>query len=299
MSASVGPSSATAVFSESERVLRANLTDLYGAPAAAAYTSKFIDLIASTDTALRRSEVNEADAVLIAFGDHFRRDGEPPLETLGSMARKHFRELIGTVHLLPFYPFTCDRGFGVSDFMNVHPDYGTWADIELMAEDFHLAFDVVVNHVSGSHPWFRAFLAGDPKYANYFITLDPDSDISNVFRPRTTPLLTPFETAYGTKQLWTTFSSDQIDLNYRNPEVLLEMVKTNYLLRGPRGRRSPPGRGKLHLERPEHIVQRAAPSAHYPATLQGRPQRRETLGSHPKRNERRPEGQRYLLRRRP
>ena len=225
MSESAGRSSATAVFSESEQVFRAILTKLYGATAAAIYTSKLLALITSTDNSLRRSEVNEADTVLIAFGDHFRRDGETPLRTLGSMASKHFRELIDTVHLLPFYPFTCDRGFGVTDFMNVHPDYGTWADIDLMANDFHLAFDVVVNHVSGSHPWFKAFLAGDPKYANYFITVDPDADISNVFRPRTTPLLTPFETADGIKHLWTTFSADQIDLNYQNPEVLLEMVR--------------------------------------------------------------------------
>ena len=225
MSASAGRSSATAVFSESEQVFRTNLTKLYGATAAAAYTSQLLALITSTDTSLRRSEVDEPDTVLIAFGDHFRRDGETPLKTLGSMARTHFRELIDTVHLLPFYPFTCDRGFGVSDFMNVHPDYGTWADIDLMAKDFHLAFDVVVNHVSGSHPWFKAFLAGDPKYANYFITVDPNVDISNVFRPRTTSLLTPFETASGIKHLWTTFSADQIDLNYQNPEVLLEMVK--------------------------------------------------------------------------
>ena len=225
MSASAGRSSATVVFSESEQVFRTNLTKLYGATAAAAYTPRLLALITSTDTSLHRSEVAEPDTVLIAFGDHFRRDGETPLRTLGSMARTHFREVINTVHLLPFYPFTCDRGFGVSDFTNVHPDYGTWGDIDLMAKDFHLMFDVVVNHVSGSHPWFKAFQAGDPKYANYFITVDPNVDTSNVFRPRTTSLLTPFQTAHGIKHLWTTFSADQIDLNYQNPEVLLEIVK--------------------------------------------------------------------------
>ncbi len=64
----------------------------------------------------------------------------------------------------------------------------------------------------------------DPAYRDYFITVDPAVDLSAVFRPRALPLLTEVQTAAGPRHVWTTFSSDQIDLNFANPEVMLAMV---------------------------------------------------------------------------
>src|SRR3990172_5112015 len=85
-------------------------------------------------------------------------------------------------------------------------------------------FDAVINHASAESAWFQAFLRDDPKYRNYFIVVEGDPDLSRVVRPRALPLLTPFTTPSGEKKVWTTFSEDQIDLNYRHPEVLLEIV---------------------------------------------------------------------------
>jgi sucrose phosphorylase len=95
-------------------------------------------------------------------------------------------------------------------------------------------FDAVVNHVSASHPWFRSFLAGEEPFVDWFPTEDPSTDLSAVVRPRATPLLTPFETAHGTRHVWTTFSADQIDLDYANPDVLLAVVRVllEYVRRG-------------------------------------------------------------------
>ncbi|MCK4260589.1 MAG: hypothetical protein KAX49_16550 [Halanaerobiales bacterium] len=66
---------------------------------------------------------------------------------------------------------------------------------------------------------------GDENYQNYFIEADPKLDYSNVTRPRSLPLLTEFDTKHGKKHLWTTFSADQVDLNYQNDEVFLEILK--------------------------------------------------------------------------
>ena len=86
--------------------------------------------------------------------------------------------------------------------------------------------DLVLNHVSSQHPWFDAYLRGEAKYASYFFEPEPGYDMSSVRRPRATPLLTPFERAGGDEvNVWTTFGPDQIDLNYREPRVLLEAMR--------------------------------------------------------------------------
>jgi glycosidase len=167
---------------------------------------------------------SEKDAILITYGDQIREEGRPPLRTLHGFLRERLRGVFSGVHLLPFYPSTSDDGFSVVDFKAVAPELGSWADVEAIGQDFRLMVDLVCNHVSASSPWFQGFLHDDPKYRDYFITVPPGTDLSAVFRPRALPPLTPFPTPGGEKLVWTTFSPDQIDLNYANPEVLLEVV---------------------------------------------------------------------------
>jgi sucrose phosphorylase len=85
-------------------------------------------------------------------------------------------------------------------------------------------FDGVINHISAQSEWFQGFLHDDPRYRDYFITVNDSPDLSQVVRPRTLPLLTTINTTSGEKKVWTTFSNDQIDLNFKNPEVLLEIL---------------------------------------------------------------------------
>ena len=134
-------------------------------------------------------------------------------------------DTIGGVHLLPFFPFSSDDGFSVTDFWKVDPRLGTWNDVALLGKNFRLMFDGVINHVSRESEWFQAFVRGEPPFTDYFICADPNADLSQVTRPRTSPLLTPVKTTRGTKHVWTTFSADQIDLNYKNPEVLLKIIE--------------------------------------------------------------------------
>ncbi len=164
----------------------------------------------------------ERDAWLITYPDQFRRPGEAPLRTLAGFFESRLSWLNG-LHVLPFFPWSSDDGFAVVDYLEVDPRYGTWDDVRQL--DHRLAVDAVINHLSAESTWFRRFLDGDPAYRDFFITMDPSADLSGVVRPRTTPLLTPFPSRdRGQMWVWTTFSADQVDLNYHNPEVLLRIV---------------------------------------------------------------------------
>lgn len=163
-------------------------------------------------------------AILITYGDQLREPDRAPLRALAEFCDQHLREVVDGIHLLPFYPYTSDDGFSVIDYEQVNPALGTWDDVSRVGQNFHLMFDGVINHISAQSAWFKAFLQDDPKYRDYFIVVEGDPDLSQVVRPRTLPLLTEFTTPSGVKKVWTTFSADQIDLNYANPEVLLDVI---------------------------------------------------------------------------
>ncbi len=168
--------------------------------------------------------LTEKEAILITYGDQFSEPGRPPLQTLADFLRRNLSKALSGVHILPFFPYSSDDGFSIIDYRKVNPAMGSWDDVSRIGRHFRLMFDGVVNHISRKSEWFQRFLRGEKPYTDYFITVPPDTDLSTVVRPRAIPLLTPVETAEGTKYVWTTFSSDQIDLNYHNPEVLLEIT---------------------------------------------------------------------------
>ncbi|MDR1146530.1 MAG: sugar phosphorylase [Verrucomicrobiales bacterium] len=178
---------------------------------------------------------SERDALLITYGDAITgADGVAPLTVLHDFLRRHCQREISFIHLLPFYPFTSDDGFSVTDFRQVRADLGNWDDIARLADDYRLVFDGVINHVSEASDYMNRYRTGDPACADFFIALDPQTDTSSVLRTRNLPLLHDYPTVSGVKWLWTTFSRDQLDLNYRNPRVLLEIldVLLGYAQRG-------------------------------------------------------------------
>lgn len=174
------------------------------------------------------------DAVLIAYGDSFQGPDGSPLSYLHRFLAEEMDGLLGGVHILPFSPWSSDDGFSVIDYRKVAQDLGTWEDIERIAAEFHLMADLVLNHCSQESPWFQAFLRNEEPYSRYFITVAPGTDTSMVFRPRALPLLNEFQTASGPALVWTTFSRDQVDLNFAEPDVMLEMldVLLGYVSRG-------------------------------------------------------------------
>ncbi len=169
-------------------------------------------------------ELTEQDSILITYGDQVQSSGENPLQTLAGFCDRHLKGIVSGIHILPFYPWTSDDGFSVSDYCSVAPRLGDWDDIARMRKNFRLMFDAVINHASSRHDWFQGFLRDDPRYQDYFVVVEGSPDLSQVVRPRALPLLTEFETPSGIKKVWTTFSKDQVDLNFHNPDVLLEII---------------------------------------------------------------------------
>ncbi|MBC6956431.1 MAG: sugar phosphorylase [Chloroflexi bacterium] len=212
--------------SAASTAVRSLLASLYGADRAGALTARIQQLIRDSGISKRPAyDLSQRDVVAIAYGDHVRKEGEPPLVTLRELLKATYGEQINTVHVLPFYPYTSDDGFSVVDYWAVDPKLGTWDDVRALRAQFRMMFDAVFNHVSVSSAWFQAFLRGEAPYTDYFITVDPSTDLSLVRRPRTHPLLTPFETARGIQHVWTTFSADQVDVNAANPDLMLDLLR--------------------------------------------------------------------------
>ncbi len=165
------------------------------------------------------------DAVLITYGDSLIDGTHKPLDLMYDFLSSRMKGVVNGVHILPFFPFTSDDGFAVTDYRKVNPQLGEWSDINRIGQAFHLMSDLVLNHVSSQGVWFNAYRQGQKPYDRFFFEASPDDDVSMVTRPRTTPLLQEVETAMGTRHVWCTFSHDQIDLDFRNPEVLLEILR--------------------------------------------------------------------------
>ena len=228
---------------EDEADLHSHLEFLYGKDAADKWITELIrrilvhhahkppELVAREQEYDPRERFTEKDMVLITYGDMVRSSDEgPPLAQLAAVCERHM-EAVNTIHILPFFPYSSDRGFSIIDFDRVDPRLGDWENIRDMAGHFELMFDGVLNHASSRSPDFQEFLNGNPEFQDHFVAYDSPDDLtedqrSKIFRPRTSDILTPFATLHGPKYVWTTFSADQIDFNFRNPEVLLNVVDT-------------------------------------------------------------------------
>lgn len=270
----------TAVSDETAEHLRTILEALYPPAAAASAHERLLERMRDVRVPPRDPHLfDESDVVLITYPDQVREDGVAPLETLREVLVQRVGTGINGLHLLPHYPWTSDDGFAVVDPREVEPTYGSWADVERLAGDFRLMIDAVVNHVSSANPWFRGWCEGDPHYRDFFIAVDPATDLSAVTRPRATPLLTPVETVDGVRHVWSTFGPDQIDLNYADPEVLLTVtdVLLGYVEHGASMLRldavaylwKRPGTSCIHLEETHQIVRlwRTVLDAVAPGTL--------------------------------
>lgn len=209
--------------------------------------------------------LSEKDIVLITYGDQVKKEGESRAVTLHHFLNDTAKNVINSIHILPFYPYTSDDGFSIVDYTAVNPAIGNWDDIQKLSEDYHLMFDAVINHISQESDWFKGYLAGDEQYKDYFIDADPNADWTNVVRPRTSPLLHTFKGADGIdKNIWTTFSKDQVDLNYSNPNVFIHVldVLLFYVSQGAKMIRldaigflfKQPGTECIHLEQTHALI---------------------------------------------
>ncbi len=167
---------------------------------------------------------NESHSVLITYADSICKNGEATLITLSKLLSKHFGSLSKVVHILPFLKSTSDGGFAVSSYDSLEEKFGSWNDLKSISKYHDLMADLVLNHVSSSHPWVQQFIKSqEPGVSNVF-SPKQNLDWSNVVRPRSSSLFSQINTEDGPKQVWTTFGPDQIDLNWHNPKMTLEFL---------------------------------------------------------------------------
>jgi sucrose phosphorylase len=204
------------------------LTRIYGDREGELAFQRIMSLIERFPSRKSKKEVffSQEDVILITYGDSLKKEGEAPLVTLHEFANKYLQGAISNIHFLPFFPYSSDDGFSVMDFFAINPDLGSWDDVVSIGNDFELMFDYVVNHFSSKSEWFANYLAGKEGFADFAVEVDPSTDLSQVTRPRSLPLLSEYKKRDGsTVHLWTTFSADQIDFNFRSLDVLEKMIE--------------------------------------------------------------------------
>ena len=177
----------------------------------------------------RSENWNESDIFLISYGDSIISAKDKRLKTLKKFVDEFITPHFNNIHILPFFPFSSDDGFSITDYKKVRDDLGSWEDISLLSKDYRVMADIVINHVSKLSEYFQEFVSGNYEYKDFFISLDEDEGFEDVVRPRSSDLFQEVEINNQKKYLWCTFSHDQIDLNFKNPNVLLFFIKLIYL----------------------------------------------------------------------
>jgi sucrose phosphorylase len=222
-----GESRAEACYAEVERLMKVH------------WAHKTPEMIEDDRLFAPSDRFSERDIILITYGDLLLSPGAMPLAALAGFLDRFMRRAVNTVHILPFFPYSSDRGFSVTDFEEVDPRLGSWRDIEELSSRYRVMFDGVFNHASARSQWFQRFLDGHPEYQDFFIAFSTGAAISAdhlrlILRPRTSDLLTPFATLHGPRFVWTTFSPDQVDLNFKSERVLVRVVEIllQYVRRG-------------------------------------------------------------------
>ena len=146
------------------------------------------------------------------------------LKELNIILNKYFKKVFGSVHILPFYPSSADRGFSPINYDEVDANFGTWNDIKKISNNFNLMFDFMVNHISRQSVYYKDFAAkkNDSDYAEMFIQYNkfwsnknPSNDeLALIYKRKPRPPYIEQSFSDGSNEkIWCTFDSEQIDLN--------------------------------------------------------------------------------------
>jgi len=204
------------------------LKNIYGEKNGSLAFQRIIPLLEAFKIKERKNKsgyFSEKDVFLITYADTLHKKNELPLETFSEFAFTYLENIFSCIHFLPFFPSSSDDGFSVIDFYTIDPEIGTWDLVSELEKRFRLMFDFVINHFSSKSNWFNYYLNEKKGYKELAIEVDPETDLSMVTRPRSLPLLTEYTKINGKKvHLWTTFSADQIDFNFKSLDVLEKMI---------------------------------------------------------------------------
>jgi sucrose phosphorylase len=195
---------------------------------------------------------DQRTALVITYADSIVAPGEKPLQTLKHWLDQHSQGCLTGVHVLPFYPYSSDDGFAVIDYLRVNEHLGDWDDVLALGAKYDLMADLVINHCSGSSEWFSNFLRGEEPGRDYFFTASPEDDLSQVVRPRTSPLLREVETSRGCEARLVHFFPRPDRPQLPQPRGAETLCRDRSPL--PRSRRAdlPPRRGCVSVEGTGH-----------------------------------------------
>ena len=211
-----------------EKKLRNIYNFLYSKKEIELYTKEIIEVISKFNKKNKKKNklISEKTSIVICYGDSvFNSKQKYLIKGFQNFYHKKLKNYFNTVHFLPFYPSSSDSGFAVKDHYKIESRIGKWSDISNFAKKNDVMADIVINHSSARGLWFRNFLREKKPGKNYFLTVNAKFNASKVVRPRDHELLKKINIFKKTEYLWRTFSPDQLDLNFKNPAVLLRFIK--------------------------------------------------------------------------
>tara|TARA_A100001388_G_C28768838_1_gene502513 strand:+ start:1343 stop:3076 length:1734 start_codon:yes stop_codon:yes gene_type:complete len=167
---------------------------------------------------------SQKSSFLITYADSIKSENDSPLLVLNQFLQKYI-DSIDSIHILPFMPSSSDSGFSVIDYYKIDEKFGDWKDLNLISKNKNIMIDIVLNHASRNSKWFANFLKGSGQGHDFFKVVKDWNGIAQIERPRSSELFQKIQTVDGEKNVWCTFSHDQIDLDFSNPAVLLEFLK--------------------------------------------------------------------------
>ena len=174
----------------------------------------------------KKKLISEKTSIVICYGDSvFSSSQKHLLKNFQSFFQKKLNKFFDTVHFLPFYPSSSDSGFAVKDHYKIDSRLGNWSDITKFSKKNDVMADIVINHSSARGLWFKNFLKGKKPGKDYFLKVNSNFNVSKVIRPRDHQLLKKIDIFKQPEYLWRTFSPDQLDMNFKNPAVLLRFIK--------------------------------------------------------------------------
>ncbi|MCI5910999.1 MAG: sucrose phosphorylase [Oscillospiraceae bacterium] len=169
--------------------------------------------------------------MLITYADSLGKN----LKDLSSILDTHYKDAVGGVHVLPFFPSSADRGFAPVCYDKVDPAFGDFSDIEKLSEKYYLMFDFMVNHISAQSEYFKDFLKNKDKskykdmfirYKDFWENGEPTQkqvDLIYKRKPRAPYIDAKFADG-TTEKIWCTFCEEQIDLDV-SKQMTIDFIK--------------------------------------------------------------------------
>ena len=173
----------------------------------------------------KKLPIPEKTSLVICYGDNINSNQKSSIQVFRNFFKKNLKKYFNAIHFLPFYPSSSDSGFAVKDHYKIEKRIGSWSDIKKISKSSHVMADIVINHSSARGLWFKNFLKKKRPGKDYFLTVNSKFNTSKVVRPRDHKLLKKINIFKKSEYLWRTFSDDQIDLDFKNPSVLLRFIK--------------------------------------------------------------------------